>query len=106
MQRCNLYAQHVRGPEHAFVADQADFQIGVTVDRGDQRDEAVGGEEDVTNALTGPAEHIAKAKVDLFAACQQMLTIMTRQGGEQTILCDGGRRLWHESCSYYAWGLP
>lgn len=93
VQRCRVYAQHERSPEHAFVADETDFEPGVAVDRGDQRDVAVSREEYVTDALTGLAEHIAKTKLDLFATCQQMLTILAWQGGEQTILRDGRRRL-------------
>ncbi len=45
------------------------------VDRSDQRDEAVGGEEDMANVLPGPAQHIGKAQLDVLAACQQMPTI-------------------------------
>jgi hypothetical protein len=47
----------------------------------------------MANALTGLAEYIAEAKLDLFAACQQMLTVVARQGGQQTILRDVPRRL-------------
>jgi hypothetical protein len=46
------------------------------VDRSDQRDEAIRGKEDVTNALAGLAEYIGEPKLNLFAAREQMLTIL------------------------------
>jgi hypothetical protein len=63
----------------------------VTIDRNDQGDEAGRGKEDVTNALAGLAKYIGKTKLNLLAACQQMLTILARQSGEQTIVPGGDR---------------
>ena len=65
----------------------------MTVDRSDQGDEAVGGEEDVSNAFAGLAEHIGQAKLNLLTASKQTLTIPAWQGGEQTIFCGGSGRL-------------
>ena len=77
LQRCSVYAQHQREPQHAFVADEADFETGMAVvDRSDQRDEAIRGKEDVTNALAGLAQYIGEPKLNLFAAREQMLTIL------------------------------
>ena len=78
MQRCSAYAEHQRGPQHAFVADESHLKAGAAVNRGDQRDEAVGGKEDVANALAGLAQHLGKAQLDLLAAREQMLTIRAR----------------------------
>jgi len=36
---------------------------------------------------------MAEAKLDLVAACQQMLTILTPKGGEQTVFRDELQRL-------------
>src|SRR6266700_4076100 len=76
VQRRSVYAENKRDPHHAFIADEAHFEIGVVADRSDQRDEAIGGKEDVTNALAGLAEHVGKAKLDLLAAGEQMLAIL------------------------------
>jgi len=54
----------------------------VTVDRGEQGNEAVGGEEDVPHGRAGLTEHIGKEKLNLLAACQQMLTISGGERGE------------------------
>jgi hypothetical protein len=77
VERCSAYPEHQRDPQHAFVAHEADFETAVAIDRSDQRDEAVGGEEDMANGLAGLAEHLGKAQLDLLATCQQMLTILT-----------------------------
>src|SRR5256885_12090758 len=70
----SAYAEHQRDPQNAFVAE-SHLEAGAAVDRSDQRDKAVGGEQDMANMLPGPAQHIAKAQLNLLAACQQMLTI-------------------------------
>src|SRR5579864_2024348 len=76
VQWCSVYAEHQRDSQHAFVADEADFETGVAVDRSDQRDEAICGKEDMTNALAGFAEHVLKAKLNLLAVREQMLPIL------------------------------
>src|SRR4051795_7424092 len=81
VQRCRVYAQEQRGPQHAFVADESHLEAGVTIDRTDQGDEAIRGKENVTNVLAGLAEYIGKTKLNLLAAGQQMLTILVRQSG-------------------------
>ena len=78
MQRCSVYAEHQRDSQHAFVADEPDFETRMAIDRSDQRDEAVGRKEDVANALAGLLENIGKAKLNLLAARQQMLTMLAR----------------------------
>ena len=57
----------------------------MAIDRRYQRDEAAGGEENMPYALAGSAEHIAKSKLDVFAVCNQLLTILTRESREQLI---------------------
>ena len=71
----SVHAQHQGDSQHAFVADEANFEIGVAVSRSDQRDEALGGEKDVANALAWLAEHISNEQLDLLAAREQMLAI-------------------------------
>src|SRR5256884_9174069 len=82
-ERCSAYAEHQRDPQHAFVADESHLEAGAAVDRSDQRDKAVGGEQDMANMLPGPAQHIANAQLNLPAAGQQMLTIPAAWGGGQ-----------------------
>ena len=88
VQWCRIDAQHQRDPQHAFVADESHLEAGVTINRSDQGDEAVRGKEDVTNVLAGLAKYIGKAKLNLLAARQQMLTIFAGQSGEQAIVRD------------------
>src|SRR3954453_8833447 len=93
VQRCRVYAQYQRGPKHAFVADESHLEAGVTLDRSDQGDEATRGKKDVTNVLAGIAKYVGKAKLNLLAARQQILTILAGQSGEQTIVRGGPHRL-------------
>src|ERR1700734_4154673 len=71
-----VHAQHQRDPEHTFVADEADFEIGLAIDRSDQRDEASGGEVHVANGLTRLVEHLAKVELNRLATRQQMSPIL------------------------------
>jgi hypothetical protein len=57
----------------------------MAIDRRYQRDEAVGGKENMPHALAGSAEHIAKSKLDALAVGKQLLTILTRESREQLI---------------------
>jgi len=88
VERSCVYAEHQGNSQHVFVADEADLEIAMAVDS-DQRDEVVGGKEDMTNALPGPGTHIAKAQLNLLAACQQMLTTRAGETGKQTTSRDG-----------------
>ena len=71
----SVHAQHQGDSQHAFVADEANFETGVAVYRSDQRDEALGGKKDVANALARLAEHISNEQLDLLAAREQMFAI-------------------------------
>src|SRR4051794_7994145 len=93
VQWCRVYAQDQRGSQHAFVADESHLEAGVPVDRSNQGDEAGRGKEDVTDALAGIAKYIGKAKLNLLAARQQMLTIFDGKSSEQTIVRGGPRWL-------------
>ncbi len=95
LQRRAAYAEDQRNAQHAFVADEAHLEPGVSVDRRDQRDEALNGEEDVANTLARRAEHCAEGQLDLLAACKQVLTVLTGQRRDQMVLRGGRRRLWH-----------
>jgi hypothetical protein len=80
--RCGVNAQHQRDPQHAFIAHNADFETGVTVDRSDQGDEAVRGEEDVADAIARVVKHLGNEEINPLAACKQMLTILAGQSGD------------------------
>jgi hypothetical protein len=90
--RGNVNAQHQRDPQHAFIAYEADFETGMTVDRRDQGDEAVRGEEGVPDAIAGPVKHLGKREINLLAACKQALTILAGQSGEQKVFSGAPRR--------------
>jgi hypothetical protein len=89
--RCGVYAQHQRDPQHTLIAHETDFEPGVAIDRSNQGDKAVRGEEDVADAIVWRVKHLGKQEINLLAACKQMLTILAGQGGEQKI-CSGGPR--------------
>jgi hypothetical protein len=89
VERSCVYAEHQGNSQHAFVAGEAGFEIAMAVDPSDQRDEVVGGKEDMTKALPGPGTHIAKAQLNLLAACQQMLTTRAGETGKQMTSRDG-----------------
>ena len=55
-QRSSVDAQHQPDSQHALVAKQSHLETGAAVDRGDQRDEAVGGKENVTSALAATCQ--------------------------------------------------
>jgi hypothetical protein len=71
-------AEYQRGPEHAFGADDADFETGPAIDRGDERDEAAGGKVSVMNRPLRLREHLAKLDFDRLTALKQTITIATR----------------------------
>jgi hypothetical protein len=58
-QRRNVHAEHQRDSQHAFVANQTDFEAGMFVDRSDQGNEAISAEEDVANSVAGITEDTA-----------------------------------------------
>jgi hypothetical protein len=39
VQGCNRDPQHEGNPEHALIADQPHFQLGVVIDRGDRAEQ-------------------------------------------------------------------
>jgi hypothetical protein len=60
----------------------------VAIDRSYQRDQAIGGEVNVPNTIARHAENIGEDQVDRLAVREQMLKVLVRQGGEQTV-CRG-----------------
>jgi hypothetical protein len=78
-------------------ADHPYFQTGVTVDRCHQGDETIGREVNVLNTIAWHGQNIREDQVDRLAVREQMLKVIVRQGGEQTI-CRGTRfskRQWN-----------
>jgi hypothetical protein len=63
----------------------------VTVDRSDQGDEAVRGEENIADTIAGPVKRLGEKELNLLAACKQVLTILAGQSGEQQIVAGGLR---------------
>jgi len=74
-----------RDSDHPFITDQPHLQASVIIEQSHQRNEAVGGEVNMTNLLTGFADHLGKVKFDRFAVGQNLLMVFAGQSGQQTI---------------------
>jgi hypothetical protein len=81
-QRYDIHAKHQRDSQHTFSADEAYLETGMSIERIDQGNEALGGKKDMPNALARPAKHLGEAQLDRFGARQQMLAILPGQSRE------------------------
>jgi len=94
--RRDIDAKQQANSEHAFTADHPYFQ-GVAIHRSYQRDQASGGEVNVPNTIAPHAENIGEDQLDRLAVREQMLKILVRQGGEQTVPPDTAFRELHRN---------
>ena len=68
MLRRATHAENEGRAEHAFVADDSDFQPCIVIERRHQGDEAFGREVHVTDFLAQLANYVGKPQFDLLAA--------------------------------------
>ena len=73
--RRSVHPERKRNPEHAFAADERDFERGGIVHPHAERDEAADGEVDVGEALHRNMENLAEGKLDLFTTVEQLAQI-------------------------------
>ena len=83
--------QHQRNADHAFAADETDFQREVSVGQHQQRHECVAREVHVTDFLARLVEHVAELQRHRLEAFDQAPAIIARKCGEQTIFDHEGR---------------
>src|SRR5688572_17205243 len=85
-QRRNVHAENQRRADHAFVAHEPHFELRVTVDRCDQRDEAIDWKEHMPYRTPSLDQRVALDEMDGVAVCEQTPPIGRGQTSQQQIL--------------------
>ena len=80
-----IYPERHRNPEHAFAANQADFQRHVSLYQREQGHQRVAGKVDMPDRLPRLIEDLAESQRDRLETGQQTLIFLARQGRKQAV---------------------